>query len=283
MSKMINNNGNKATKDGFTRSDFIIPSVTYLEGFSLDTASASLLRLQASHFEQEVKALAQAGKEALPTAMLPFTQWGEGCGKLENESDEEFAGRSVELALSNGARVSVPVSVAFSNAVQAVCVLIATGRVTTGSKFKALALDKKLVGASLAETSDTVTASHGQFVASLRVVGLDVNGRIQTVFELLCKAVDAAMAQDSERAFGITRAIAHKVVNASPDAVFDIVQLGVYGQHMRHLRKVAASLQEKAQTIQQGEVSARMDSERVRAIHSATVRSQEALTASAGH
>lgn len=282
MSKTMINNGNKATKGEITRGNYVIPSVSYLDGFSLDTASASLLRLQASHFEQEAKALAQSGKEALQTAMLPFTQWGEGCGKLENESDEEFAGRSVELALANGARVSVPVSVAFSNAVQAVCVLIATGRVTTGSKFKALALDKKLVGASIAETSDTVTASHGQFVASLRVVGLDVNGRIQAVFELLCKAVDAAMAQDSERAFGITKTIAGKV-NTTPDVVFDIVQLGIYGQHVRHLRKVATSLQEKAQAIQQGEVSTRMDSERVRTIHTATLRSQEAIAASAGH
>ena len=283
MSKTtINNNGNKATKGDFTRGNFIIPSVAYLEGFSLDTASASLLRLQASHFEQEAKAIAQAGKEALQTAMLPFTQWGEGCGKLENETDEEFASRSVDLTLANGARVSVPVSVAFSNAVQAVCTLVATGRVTTGSKFKALALDKKLVGAAVAETSDTVNASHGQFMASLRVVGLDVNGRIQMIFELLCKAVDAAMAQDSERAFGITKTIAGKV-NTSPDAVFDIVQLGIFGQHVRHLRKVTASLLEKAQAIQQSEVSARLDSERVRAIHSATVRSQEALTASAGH
>lgn len=220
--------------------------------------------------------------KALQTAMLPFTQWGEGCGKLENETDDEFASRSVDLTLANGARVSVPVNVAFSNAVQAVCTLVATGRVTTGSKFKALALDKKLAGASIAETSDTVTASHGQFLASLRVVGLDVNGRIQAVFELLCKAVDAAMSGDSERAFGITKAIASKV-NTTPEAVFDIVQLGIYGQHVRHLRKVAASLQEKAQAIQQGEVSARLDRERAQVIHNATLRQQDALAMSAGH
>lgn len=62
MSKTMINNGNKATKGELTRGNYIIPSVAYLEGFSLDTASASLLRLQASHFEQEAKSIAQAGK-----------------------------------------------------------------------------------------------------------------------------------------------------------------------------------------------------------------------------
>jgi len=270
----------KAVAEETVLLQFSIPAIDKLPGVDSDGASIATLKDQAARLTADAKKLSSAINEGILPYLSGFEQYGQGAGKLESETDDEYAERVVKATLPNGATVSIPVSVAFGETAVAMVLHLVNGGCAL-AKFEEFALSQAILkkakastNAGKAENFKPVAHTHGQFLFSLQTVGTDTNGNLKGFYEVLALAAKAVFIRKDEiAAMRLIDGMAEKTGIAA-STIKTVVQFVVNASQAREMRKLAKTYETKAEEKRKAGISARMHAESTETIKRALAHQQ---------